>query len=40
MEMAPRSGLRRELLARKGFAGWAPSDKLWGKQIANSMMAL
>lgn len=26
--MAPRSGLRRELLARKGFAGWAPSDKL------------
>jgi len=29
--------LRGKLLARKEFAGWAPSDKLWGKRIANSL---
>lgn len=29
--------LRRELRAREAFAGRAPSDKLWGQQIANSL---
>ena len=34
---SPSSGLWRERLARKEFAGWARSDKLWGKRIANSL---
>lgn len=29
--------LHRELLARKEFAGWAPSNKPWRKQMANSL---
>lgn len=34
---SPSFRLRRELLARKEFAGWAPTDKLRGKRIANSL---
>lgn len=28
---------QRELLARKEFAGWAPNNKLWRRQMANSL---